>query len=1805
MPVCRLLSAVLSAALLIPACAALQRFASAADEGDEKPKAPEHNVTLNEEDEVGRLLKKAAQAREKAATDPEAWPDCIKAYSTILEKYPGTVFLYRWEGDGGEKASSWGKGGVYRSTAEKVATELASLPPEALKIYRAVNDSTARSLYRQAEQDLDERKMELVAQTYFSTSLGDSALAWLGERAYDLGSYRQAITQLRRIETLPDADVPKMAAWGRRFLAELKAGLHDQAAETLKQIEDGLKEPANGTLRIGHAEGPEALADLKARLGEAPKAEDRQQAAGGAWETFYGNAAHDQAVAHSGDVGVRKWSYTIEELLTGRKSDATAGQQVRDTTGRMQTVQAMDHFLTARGGWFFLAGQASIACQSVSNPKPERPQFWYPSRPPAMQPANPNPNVYGRGMGLVAQPLFATLGEDHLYAMLGPPPLAVINRNWGGNQEQAHNWLVAVGKKKGGRLGVESGSLLWSLEGDEKGGTEAFRRNTKKDQEWMSQVYFCSAPTYADGALYVLAVVDSGTTRESWAVCLDASNGLILWRTMICAASPAYFSSSLQPALGLPVAVQGGLVFCVTNLGTVAALEAATGRVRWIRVYDRVDQNNQGGWGMATAAQRDFWSYNPPILAEDRLIVTPQDSNYLYGLDPATGQLKWLTERVSSAGHIAPGDVESLQYVLGIAHGRLIVSGRNVYFIEIKGGRREARAPFIDDHRIVGRGVVTRDVILVPTEKALVRINATLTAKGRPNAKLMSEHPWEDAEAEAGNLIIAGDVLFSVSPTHVNAYFVAEEVERKLVARIKENPADLSAYLELGDIYHRIEKFDAAVKTFDEALGVVKKQGDTPDAANAAKDLRARKFEAFFSAGEKAMGGDKMPEAYAQFEKALASAEKEDQPVRALWKMAESALAQKKAAEAVMLYHRMLTEHGKVSYGFSDRSASLASIFAQKRIETIQKDNPDAVKQLEALAEADFAKAAGASEPAALEAVLERYPTTAVYGKALLALGKLYLAKGQGDASRRSLQRYLVKFGSGPATPEVLAHLALAYEKAGMIGAARGVLKKLTKKDDLAKATVTLPGEGAKVLGPWATARLALPLYEKPPSGARLDVGNGHDLKDVWKRTVRQAWPILPEGRQPDNMLRNTLMLEDNELAVCSGVSGEEIWKPRPRVPEGYSIRHNRAFDPNMGGAQGNSACWSDELLVLAGRNRVEAYDTRKKGALAWAYDLNPSTGAGGGAVVNVLPVDGRVVLTQAAGRLTVLDGATGKEVWFTQVEGGQMLPPTAGDGFLVVGLTGVTPQRVQLYEMETDLVRVSIDAPGGRLALPPVAAGERLYLVGADNRLRAYDGLTGKAIWELGLDAQPVHLYADHAGVMAVLNTLELVVCSPDAVAQEEVVRWKAGPHLQGRFAGLIADGSDVFLASTSGAKGEIVAYQAKSGKMSWMADTSGALLDADESLAKGHLLVRQKAFDSQNAQATMATLLDRKSGKRTWCQNFSTRQGGGLVLFDGGVAIVDGNQVLGSVVEDPDRARVELEALLAQVQKEPKNADLRMRLAQLYYERNDPAQAAKEMAQVLALDGLDEQVFQSAFERFSNYRKEAAKSQKRTIPFARLSKAPVVDGDLADWAKADGLRLDSWADIFLAGEDDRRKAFKRSDWNGPDDLSVTFWGGYDDKKLYLAAAVKDNVHKNPQELAGNLWNGDSMQFAFDMERDDKSRFLGNDFELGLAKNDKGQQLTWSWVVRSKFLMVALPEESIVCKVSRDEAAKTTNYEMAIALDYLSMKPEAGFKFGFTFVANDLDDEENVEKGMGPSPGIWNPKHPGHYAVGELMKAK
>jgi outer membrane protein assembly factor BamB len=1781
------------------------------DPKGEKPKddRPEHTVTLAEEPGVLDLLARAKKAGERAEKDPTEWHNCVKFYAEIMRKYPQTVYLH-------EHKDSAFRMGLYRSTRERVAADIAALPPAGLKVYQLINDPVARSLFTEARQSLNTRGMEKVAQDYFCTAYGDDALAWLAEAAYNRGAFRQVISGLRQIQKHPASDIGKTPARVLSLLALTRLGDKAGAAAALKEISELSKDAENGVLRVGHDEGDAALAKLSKRV-ESMTAGGAAKTAGEAsrsWETYFGNAAHNRIAPPRQSVGVLKWSLPIMQLLYGPNAEAAKPETVQDpNTGRTVSVETQNYHIAVQDGLFYLCDAFRVVAYPIGNPRPGQPsagnaKFMWPGQIDDPRIVRNKQNVerrrYSMWTGLRHHPYFCTVGGDRVFAVCGAEPASTDPSAgaWGaqGDQfKQKPNYIAA--------LGWASGKLQWSLQTE----GAAFLAQSKSDQEWLKTVYFTHAPTYANGVLYTQAVVATGT-HEAWAAAFDAETGRLLWRAMICSNTPMFASGVVQPDIGLPVTVGNGNVYVVTNLGAVASLDASSGSVNWIRIYDRVAAMANNNFGRGGGGVSNFWGPNPPILYDNLLIITPQDSPNLYALNSETGGRVWEFPRAS--GKDEGGDGSGMKHVLGITHGALVLTGTKVNFLNIKNGKTMGDAS--TEGRIKGRGAVTEDMVLVSTdhkEKGLVRIDATVV-DGKFKVAVRDAYRWSDSDKEAGNVFVAGDVLYTISGSHINAYFVLDEMERKLRARIQDAPGDMALYIELGDVYHKGEQYLKALEALNDALKVAQKTPDDPSTAQKIATVNSRIFDAQFALGESEnLAAAKEPakaeaarlKAYEwqgkAYQTALLPGVPPESAVIALRALAENAAARKDFPAAVGHYQQMILKHGGAVYNLS-RSATQARLFAREEIDKIiGKD-----RKHYALIEDEARKAiADAGEDARkLQAAIDNYPNSAASGGALLKLAQLAL-ESKPDLARNLCQRFLRSFGASEEVPLARALLASAYERSKMIAPARQELRRLTGKDfegktiavdpQNLKARPTVPLQAAE----WAAARLKEPQFLRAASASIYALGNGR-LKQAWvKPAAANTQPLVAQGVVPLNM-RSTLLSIENQSelsAIAANDKGAELWTPRPKLPANCSGR----------------AVWSQNLLIMWGDKEIVAFDTSEKGQVLWrrAHLAGPDL-----PLMSLQATDQRVVAAYTNGVAGVLDSATGAELWRVQVEGNQLnVAPALGDGFMALSATN--PARLLVYDLETSALRCDFKLDAA-FSYPTQATTDRVYFCDG-NTIQSRDGNSGKLVWDHKLDGQITLVKATSDLVVVILNNRDVVALN--AAPQAERVAWKALIPAGSTVRGLLIDGDDLFVSAFF--QGErnrtlVIKYSLQAqGKFRWQVETAGdpnntnTLDDGD--LTSTHVVLSQSNWDPSGARPTAVVLVDRNTGKLTWDAALSAEQARNVApdgsaraayfvqLFDGGLLLAEGKKRAAYTVLDAAAREVDIKELQAKLAAAPKDVELRVKLAAARFDSGDKAgkeNAIGELAALLAEGGLDDAKFSMAYDEFARLRKEFALKAKPVLVFQRLNAAPKLDGTLAGWEGLPERKLEGWRNIFLAAEEDITPGAKKPLWKGVDDLKVSFRGAYDDTNLYLSFVVTDDVHKNDQTEGGKCDYGDSLKLVFDLERDGGIGWRGEDHEMGLAVGKDGKALAWRWVEHGRFLAGKNPIAWPLF-AARNEAVKQTVYQLAVPLQHLLLKPESGQKFGFSFLVNDQDNGTTVEKGLGASSGILRPPYPGMFSEG------
>ncbi len=209
----------------------------------------------------------------------------------------------------------------------------------------------------------------------------------------------------------------------------------------------------------------------------------------------------------------------------------------------------------------------------------------------------------------------------------------------------------------------------------------------------------------------------------------------------------------------------------------------------------------------------------------------------------------------------------------------------------------------------------------------------------------------------------------------------------------------------------------------------------------------------------------------------------------------------------------------------------------------------------------------------------------------------------------------------------------------------------------------------------------------------------------------------------------------------------------------------------------------------------------------------------------------------------------------------------------------------------------------------------------------------------------------------------------------------------------------------------------------------------------------------------------------------------------------------------------------------------------------------------------------------------------QRLPVDFTRVLRTqvrPTIDGNLEEWSGAFPIS----ARVGQEGLDESN-------------LSATVWPMIDAERFYLAVRVVDDFHSQ-EHTGNNLWRGDSIQVSIDpkLDRTDGS-YGANDLEFGIGLPGIGAApITHVWVSPVPDLL-----KSAEVAVVRDEAAKTTTYELSLPLKNVpGLTPQPGGKFGFNVAVHDADRSFTREHLVEITPGT-SQKNPSAYHAFTIVR--
>ena len=192
-------------------------------------------------------------------------------------------------------------------------------------------------------------------------------------------------------------------------------------------------------------------------------------------------------------------------------------------------------------------------------------------------------------------------------------------------------------------------------------------------------------------------------------------------------------------------------------------------------------------------------------------------------------------------------------------------------------------------------------------------------------------------------------------------------------------------------------------------------------------------------------------------------------------------------------------------------------------------------------------------------------------------------------------------------------------------------------------------------------------------------------------------------------------------------------------------------------------------------------------------------------------------------------------------------------------------------------------------------------------------------------------------------------------------------------------------------------------------------------------------------------------------------------------------------------------------------------------------------------------------------------------------------IDGDLGEWdgvlETVTGTDGKPFCGVEFEGVGGKVAEFEEhggGKWNGAKDHETCFMIVWDEEAVYIALSVTDDEHEH---AAGQAWNGDGAQIAFDMTGDREAGGGGQLFLYNMGLDDAAKNVIMENEKTHGAPQLVDDDVAIV----RDEGEKKTYYELRFPAEALKENEfSAGDAFGLGICVNDGDKGagQNGQKG-------------------------
>ena len=210
-----------------------------------------------------------------------------------------------------------------------------------------------------------------------------------------------------------------------------------------------------------------------------------------------------------------------------------------------------------------------------------------------------------------------------------------------------------------------------------------------------ARMRFEAAPAGGPRTIFAGYVLDNiegetHTDTEYGVIAFESTTGRVHWRKPLCRLAPGKFTAGfavrrrnrIRSYVSPPLYHQG-TVYYNTNAGAIGALDARSGRIKWLMRYPYHPSIHDatrpfGGFARYTPKVMNsviLWYNQRPLVVGDRLFVLPVDTKMMTCLDRRNGKVLWTRVKGSHRGNYnALYDGSAAHFLGPLPGGELVVA---------------------------------------------------------------------------------------------------------------------------------------------------------------------------------------------------------------------------------------------------------------------------------------------------------------------------------------------------------------------------------------------------------------------------------------------------------------------------------------------------------------------------------------------------------------------------------------------------------------------------------------------------------------------------------------------------------------------------------------------------------------------------------------------------------------------------------------------------------------------------------------------------------------------------------------------------------------------------------------------------------------------------------------------------------------------------------------------------------------------------------------------------------------------------